>query len=112
MGATIKGISPQRKPPAWRNHDESVGDFAGKIDRPCLPLFIDCRIIQVTGGPATDPRWDKSIPQRDQEWTREPDCGGLRKIICGVERAGEKKPRLYCTLIALCATYIVSSGKF
>ena len=57
-----------------------------KIDRLRLPVF---NFIQVTEGTATDTR-------RDLEQTGEWDCGRLRKIIQGCERAGENIPRLYC----------------
>ena len=38
---------------------------------------------------------DNSIPLQDLERTDERIRGGLRKILHGDERAGEKKPRLY-----------------
>ena len=35
-------------------------------------------------------------PRLGPRWTGERDCRGLRTILRGGERAGEKKPRLYC----------------
>ena len=62
------------------------------------PLRIRGGIRQVSGGSAADQRRNKSILRGIESGQVCGSAGGLRKIVRGGERAGEKKPGLYCII--------------